>query len=82
MTIGQSGAAERLLHVLFEAGTVGGLTDAELLERFVARDDPTAEPAFAVLVERHGPLVRRVCRGVLPMSTQPKMRFNRRFWFW
>ncbi len=61
----RSGAAERLLGVLFEGGTLGGLTDAELLERFLARDDTTAELSFAVLVERHGPLVRRVCRGVL-----------------
>jgi len=60
-----TGAAERFLRVLFEAGSAGGLTDAELLERFVARDARLAEPAFAVLVERHGALVERVCRGVL-----------------
>ncbi len=65
MTMGQSGAAQRLLGVLFEAGAVGGLTDAELLERFVARHPATAELAFAVLVERHGPLVERVCRGIV-----------------
>jgi RNA polymerase sigma factor (sigma-70 family) len=63
--MGRSGAAERLLRALFEGGTLGGLTDAELLHRFVSRDENTAELAFAVLVERHGPLVRRVCRGVL-----------------
>src|SRR5262245_48995994 len=37
-------------------------TDAELVERFVARKDETA---FAALVERHGPLVLGVCRQVL-----------------
>src|SRR5439155_23465646 len=36
-------------------------TDRELLERFVAGD----EGAFARLVERHGPMVWRVCRGAL-----------------
>ena len=60
-----TGAAERFLRVLFEAGSTGGLTDAELLERFVAGDASLGEPAFAVLVERHGALVERVCRGVL-----------------
>jgi RNA polymerase sigma factor (sigma-70 family) len=63
--MGQSGATQRFLGALFEAGAVGGLTDAELLERFVARSPSTAELAFAVLVERHGPLVHRVCRGIL-----------------
>src|SRR5580704_11805947 len=60
-----SGAVERFLGVLFKAGSVGGLTDAELLARFVARDECLAEPAFAILVERHAALVQRVCRGVL-----------------
>jgi RNA polymerase sigma factor (sigma-70 family) len=40
----------------------GGLTDAQLLERFVADKD---EAAFEVLVWRHGPLVYRVCRRLL-----------------
>jgi RNA polymerase sigma-70 factor (ECF subfamily) len=38
------------------------LSDAILLKRFVSRRE---EAAFVTLVERHGPLVQRVCRGVL-----------------
>ena len=38
------------------------LSDAILLERFVSRRE---EAAFVTLVERHGPLVQRVCRRVL-----------------
>jgi RNA polymerase sigma factor (sigma-70 family) len=38
------------------------LPDRVLLERFTERGD---EAAFTVLVRRHGPMVLRVCRGVL-----------------
>jgi RNA polymerase sigma factor (sigma-70 family) len=38
------------------------ITDAALLEQFVARRD---EAAFAELVRRHGPMVRATCRRVL-----------------
>ncbi|HKA07110.1 MAG TPA: RNA polymerase sigma factor, partial [Gemmataceae bacterium] len=41
---------------------LAGLSDRELLERFAAQRD---EAAFAVLLDRHGPLVHGVCRRVL-----------------
>src|SRR5262249_50779232 len=50
---------------LFCSGTVVGLSDAQLLERFILRHDEAAEAAFAALVERHGPMVLGVCRRVL-----------------
>jgi Sigma-70 region 2 len=50
------------LRLLFEAGTVTGVSDRELLERFVSRRD---ELAFTALVERHGPMVGQVCHAVL-----------------
>ena len=40
----------------------GGLTDAQLLARFVAARD---EDAFVALMRRHGPMVLGVCRRVL-----------------
>jgi RND family efflux transporter MFP subunit len=55
----------RQLRTLFDAGTVGDLTDGQLLERFATGRGEAAERAFAALVERHGPMVLRVCRGVL-----------------
>ncbi|WP_165073768.1 RNA polymerase sigma factor [Paludisphaera rhizosphaerae] len=53
------------LRTLFEAGTLGGLADGQLLKRFAARDGAAAEAAFALLVERHGAMVLRVCRSIL-----------------
>ena len=55
----------RQVHRLFNFGTVGTMSDAELLDRFVSRRDEAAEAAFEELVSRHGPMVLRVCRSVL-----------------
>jgi RNA polymerase sigma-70 factor (ECF subfamily) len=56
------GGLLRHLQALHQEGAVGARSDAELLERFVSR---RGEEAFAALVERHGPMVRGVCRAVL-----------------
>jgi RNA polymerase sigma factor (sigma-70 family) len=57
----------RDVETLFAAGALGVLGDAELLDRFLEhdRDRHAAEAAFAALVDRHGPMVLRVCAGVL-----------------
>ena len=47
---------------LYEVGTLAGLDEVQLLERFHAQGD---EEAFAALVARHGPMVLAVCLGVL-----------------
>jgi RNA polymerase sigma factor (sigma-70 family) len=52
---------QRLRHLTAPSAT-GGLTDAELLERFVASHD---EAAFEVLVWRHGAMVLGLCRRML-----------------
>ena len=52
----------RQIEVLFQAGTAGGQSDGQLLDRFVQTRD---EAAFAALVDRHGAMVLRVCRHVL-----------------
>jgi RNA polymerase sigma factor (sigma-70 family) len=38
------------------------MTDRQLLDRFIAENDPDT---FRILVERHGPMVLAVCRRVL-----------------
>ncbi len=52
----------RLPKVLEHLRQAGGLTDGQLLARFVAGRD---EASFATLLQRHGPMVLGVCRRVL-----------------
>jgi RNA polymerase sigma factor (sigma-70 family) len=65
MTQGKTGSVERQLEVLWTSGTLTGLSDAQLLCRFTDAQDATAESAFSELVQRHGPMVRGVCRHIL-----------------
>jgi RNA polymerase sigma factor (sigma-70 family) len=56
------------IRLLFEVGPVAGMTDGELLDRFLdhrALGPRASEIAFEALVDRHGPMVLRVCRGRL-----------------
>ncbi len=56
----------RQLGTLFEGGSAAGLSDRQLIERFVSGgDSPAAEAAFAALVARHGPMVLGVCQQLL-----------------
>lgn len=56
--------ASRDLTDLWRDGTAVGRTDGELLRRFADRE-ADAERCFALLVERHGPMVRRIGLGLL-----------------
>ncbi len=61
-----SGAMAGQLGSLYSLGAAGDLTDGQLLERFLIRDDPAAaEAAFTALVDRHGAMVLSVCRREL-----------------
>jgi Sigma-70 region 2 len=55
------------LLALFQAGRLGDLCDADLLERSaIAEENPeVAEAAFSALVRRHGPMFMGVCRTIL-----------------
>jgi RNA polymerase sigma factor (sigma-70 family) len=62
---GQALSVPRSLGILFDVGVVGGLTDGQLLDRFTTGHREAAELAFHSLVERHGPMVLRICRRLL-----------------
>jgi RNA polymerase sigma factor (sigma-70 family) len=51
----------------------GAPTDLQLLRRFVSQRD---EGAFAALVERHGPMVLRVCRQLLRQPADAEDAFQ------
>ena len=53
------------LPTLCHVGVVGNLSDGELLESFLTGPEETAQESFAALVDRHGPMVLRLCRQVL-----------------
>ncbi len=60
-----SGSVVRQIGSLFEGGSVSGMSDRQLLDRFTAQRDMAAEAAFAALVRRHGPMVLGVCSELL-----------------
>jgi RNA polymerase sigma factor (sigma-70 family) len=68
----KDGAALRQLETLFNLGALRELSDGQLLEKFSSGRSEVAEVAFEELVERHGPMVLRVCRAQLddPHDTQ------------
>jgi HlyD family secretion protein len=67
------------IRTLFSVGTFRDLTDGQLLERFATDRAEAGEIAFAVLVERHGPMVLRVCRAVLSDSHEAQDAFQATF---
>jgi RNA polymerase sigma factor (sigma-70 family) len=79
MAIGASTSAGRDLETLLHHGAVGALSDAELLEQFLASRGEQAEDAFAAVVKRHGPLVLAVCRRMLRHQDDAEDAFQATF---
>ena len=65
MPRGQSGVVVKDIQTLFRVGTAAALTDGQLIERFLSGRDDSGDAAFAALVERHAPMVLRICRDSL-----------------
>ncbi len=62
MSVGHPGSVLGQIRSLFGGGSLAGLGERQLLERFVVDRD---EAAFEALLARHGPMVLGVCRRAL-----------------
>jgi RNA polymerase sigma factor (sigma-70 family) len=65
MAKGVRGAGMRNVRTLYESGTTGNLSDRQLLEQVRDSGGQAGQPALTALVQRHGPMVLRVCRSIL-----------------
>src|SRR5262245_1445511 len=61
----RGGRSFHQLKKLYDLGSIGNLTDGQLLERFATEVQEVAELAFSALVERHAAMVWRVCLAIL-----------------
>jgi RNA polymerase sigma factor (sigma-70 family) len=79
--VGRFARAELLtgLNALTHVGVAGNLSDAQLLDRFLARGGEAAEAAFEALVARHGRMVLDVCSNVLRDSHDAQDAFQATF---
>jgi RNA polymerase sigma factor (sigma-70 family) len=75
----RDGAILRQLRTLYNIGTIGDLTDGQLLERFATDADEVAELAFSALVERHEAMVWRVCLAIVRDEHQAEDAFQATF---
>jgi RNA polymerase sigma factor (sigma-70 family) len=66
----------RQIHRLFARGTVSGLSEGQLLARFVGDRD---ESAFEAIVSRHGPMVLGVCWRLLENADDVEDAFQATF---
>ena len=60
-----SGVVAGPLSTLWGVGVIGGLSDGQLLDRFATGHGEAARLSFQSLVDRHGPMVLRVCQRLL-----------------
>ena len=75
----RGGATFRQLQTLYNIGTIGDLTDGQLLERFATDADEVAELAFSALVERHEAMVWRVCLAIVRDEHEAEDAFQATF---
>ena len=72
-------SALRQIRTLYTVGTLGSLTDAQLLELFQNERGAAAQDAFSALVDRHGPMVLGVCHRMLRNTHDAEDAFQAAF---
>jgi RNA polymerase sigma factor (sigma-70 family) len=75
----RNGAILHQLRTLYNLGTIGGLTDGQLLEQFATNAGEGAELAFAALVERHEAMVWRTCLAIVRNEHEAEDAFQATF---
>ena len=70
------GLVTSAIESLLRSGTLVGLSEQELLERFVRQGD---RRAFEAIVARHGPLVLAVCQQILADANDAEDAFQATF---
>jgi RNA polymerase sigma factor (sigma-70 family) len=73
---GQFGPVVHQLRHLFEGRSIAGVSERQLLHRYLDRRD---EVAFEAIVSRHGPMVLGVCRRILPDARDVEDAFQATF---
>jgi RNA polymerase sigma factor (sigma-70 family) len=69
----------REIETLVNVGSLGVMTDGQLLDRFRDKPDPGGEEAFRILVERHGPMVLALCRSLVSDAHEAEDAFQATF---
>jgi RNA polymerase sigma factor (sigma-70 family) len=69
----------RSLLTLFNAGSLGTLSDRDLLAFFQSHPGPAGQEAFRILVERHGPMVLGLCRSLVRDQHEAEDAFQATF---
>jgi RNA polymerase sigma factor (sigma-70 family) len=67
------------LDTLLSVGTLGSLSDGQLLDHFRGRRDAAGQDAFRILVERHGAMVLGVCRALVKDPHEAEDAFQATF---
>ena len=67
------------LESLFTAGSLGALTDVDLLDRFRNDRGRRRPERLPRLIERHGPMVLGLCRRVVPDAHEAEDAFQATF---
>jgi RNA polymerase sigma factor (sigma-70 family) len=79
MKPGKSQSPWRAIETLANVGSLGLLTDGQLLDHFRDCRDASGEDAFRVLVERHGPMVLGLCQRLVSDPHEAEDAFQATF---
>ena len=79
MEPGRTQAAWRALDTLLTVGTLGSMSDGQLLDCFRTNRDAGGQEAFRILVERHGPMVLGLCRSLVEDPHEAEDAFQATF---